>query len=489
MTWASTAVVADDDDEDDDDEPDETSHEQPSEQPALESNGGGGVEEQKEGEPGGQQERGNSSGTTTTSSSRGEAAVSTDRGDRSDGSDDTAGKSAKEEEHAGRGFSFATELFFLTHRALQVIVSSLERRRGEMRRVLDSSALQRCGQSLSGGEGGNDETVAAAGGAAGVALRVYKEADAAMGQGWVLEGFGSDAVTGLACQLANFTKSWLGLYVGGGGGGGGGASSPLFPSSLPLVASGFSKVAPALIETMCGAWVRAASIGREDKFLSRMAAEEAAVFCGEVMERVSSKLGLAGKACFVRLRVDRNIYCAAVCRARRFVFLRRFLSCCFVFFGGGFLARGGTSTHKKDWDRGIKPCIATTTRTYAPTLQPGCVLVCVQVDLGLSPVTQAKLVEVLEMLVQTGTTALEGRKNQRGTGTATRHGGFRGSLYWGARRGYAGAIMDSGKLRRSLPRQLMSLYASVQAIEGLGAEHYLGYFKFRCVCDLCDSIA
>lgn len=115
-----------------------------------------------------------------------------------------------------------------------------------------------------------------------------------------------------------------------------------------------------------------------------------------------------------------------------------------------------------------------------------------QVDLGLSPVTEAKLVEVLEVLVETGTRALEGNSKGRGTGAVARHGGLQGSLYWGTRRGYAGAIMDSGNLRRSLPRQLMSLYASVQAIEGLGAQQYLGYFKFRSVCDrfsLCASVA
>lgn len=98
-------------------------------------------------------------------------------------------------------------------------------------------------------------------------------------------------------------------------------------------------------------------------------------------------------------------------------------------------------------------------------------------DLRLSEVTQNKLVEVLEVLIQTGNRALENDKKGR-NGAKARSGGFKGSMYWGNQRGYAGAILDSGELRRSLPRQLMRLYTSVQAIEGLAAEDYLGYFKF-----------
>lgn len=98
-------------------------------------------------------------------------------------------------------------------------------------------------------------------------------------------------------------------------------------------------------------------------------------------------------------------------------------------------------------------------------------------DLHLSVVTQNKLVEVLEVLIQTGNRALEADKKDR-NGARARSGGFKGSMYWGTRRGYAGAILDSEELRRSLPRQLMKLFSSVQAVEGLAAEHYLGYFKF-----------
>lgn len=96
--------------------------------------------------------------------------------------------------------------------------------------------------------------------------------------------------------------------------------------------------------------------------------------------------------------------------------------------------------------------------------------------------TQGKLVEVLETLVLTGTLALEndkkGRNERNANRASARSGGFRGSLYWGSRRGYAGAILDSEGLRRTLPRQLMRLYTSVQQVEGLAAEHYFGYFKY-----------
>lgn len=95
--------------------------------------------------------------------------------------------------------------------------------------------------------------------------------------------------------------------------------------------------------------------------------------------------------------------------------------------------------------------------------------------------TQSKLVEVLETLVLTGTLALKndekGRNRRNGNRASARSGGFKGSMYWGSRRGYAGAILDSEELRRTLPRQLMRLYTSVQQVEGLAAEHYFGGFK------------
>lgn len=103
-------------------------------------------------------------------------------------------------------------------------------------------------------------------------------------------------------------------------------------------------------------------------------------------------------------------------------------------------------------------------------------------DLRLSPVTQSMLVEVLETLVLTGTRALEndkkGRSKRNANRANARSGGFKGSMYWGSRRGYAGAILDSEELRRTLPRQLMRLYTSVQQVDGLAAEHFFGYFKY-----------
>lgn len=114
-----------------------------------------------------------------------------------------------------------------------------------------------------------------------------------------------------------------------------------------------------------------------------------------------------------------------------------------------------------------------------------------QVDLRFSAPTQAKLVDVLEEFIQTGERALElsnkgrrhqGRRNNGfGSGPSEgfdevrrgRSGGFQGSIYWGAGRGFAGAIMDDETLRRVLPRQLMVLYA-----EGLVAEYYFFFSKY-----------
>lgn len=123
--------------------------------------------------------------------------------------------------------------------------------------------------------------------------------------------------------------------------------------------------------------------------------------------------------------------------------------------------------HKDKLTFSLRPC---------PYLYP------TQVGLRLSPVTQNELVGVLETLLRTGTRALEddekGRKGSTANRAGARSGGFRGSMYWGSRRGYAGAILDSEELRRTLPRQLMRLYTSVQQVEGLAAEHFLGYFKY-----------
>lgn len=117
-----------------------------------------------------------------------------------------------------------------------------------------------------------------------------------------------------------------------------------------------------------------------------------------------------------------------------------------------------------------------------------------QVDLRFSVPTQAKLVDVLEEFIQTGERAHEFAKKGRRLGgrrsngfgeiegfdevRRARSGGFQGSMYWGARRGFAGAIMDDETLRRVLPRQLMVLHASVSSVEGLAAKDYLSFFKF-----------
>ena len=104
-------------------------------------------------------------------------------------------------------------------------------------------------------------------------------------------------------------------------------------------------------------------------------------------------------------------------------------------------------------------------------------------DLGLSTVTHSKVVEVLETLVQTGAWALEsdakGRVKRNANRNRGRSGGFKGSMYWGSRRGYAGAILDSEELRRTLPRQLMRLYTSLQQVEGLAADLFVSYFKYQ----------
>lgn len=107
----------------------------------------------------------------------------------------------------------------------------------------------------------------------------------------------------------------------------------------------------------------------------------------------------------------------------------------------------------------------------------------------LSAVTQSKLVDVLEALLSTGSQALKHMENHGNWGDPDdpagssdyrrgRSGGFRGSMYWGANRGYAGVVLDDEELRRLLPKQLMMLYGSVQSIEGVAAEIHLGFFKF-----------
>lgn len=245
---------------------------------------GRGVQEEKGGEPEEHQ--------------RGEATSTEGGNDGGDGGQDNQKareRVGKEQQRRG-GFNFATELFFLTHRALQVIVGSLNKRREEAYKILGDVALARTGRTLLDEDDGRQDLAAAPfadGGVAKLRLRVFKEASSAMSLGWALEGFGSDAVTGHACQLAIFTASWLGIYIDGDQAGGidEGGFDMISPVPSPF-SDTFSKVAPALIETMCSSWVRAALNGRDDQFLTSKAAEDAAQFCGKLMERVSYWLPL-----------------------------------------------------------------------------------------------------------------------------------------------------------------------------------------------------
>lgn len=300
--WAPAAAIAGDNDEPGDDadqKPDEQpSSRDPSGKPSdgdeeseeegeaatvLPRDGGKGavgVEEEKGGETGGEQDRGGSSSSREGPTTNG--AVNTNE------VAEEAGEKEQEKGNEREGFSFATELFFLTHRALQVIVSCLDRRRGEMLKVVSDNALAKTGRPLSNEE--DDGEVAAGGGGGGMAGRlfsIYKEASTAVSLGWALEGFGSDAVTGHGCQLANFTACWLRLHIVGENGSGGDApASAPSSSSLSVVTKQLSKITPILIETMCASWVRGALNGRDDQFLSRRAAEDAAIFCGQMMELV-----------------------------------------------------------------------------------------------------------------------------------------------------------------------------------------------------------
>lgn len=239
------------------------------------------------------------------------------------------GGTKKEEEPA---FSFATELFFLTHRALQVIVNPLKTRRDKMREIIDRSALAETGVSASAEISGGDSAAAVAAAAGGGAISpaaiallrrvVFKETDMAVALGWVVEGFGCEAVTGLACQFGTFTAAWLkrqmsarlndanrfatggagaavtvgvdGVAVGDRGPVTAGSMSSVSPGRISgegdavkaAAAQTFARVPPALIETMCDAWVAAILEGQGEEFLTRRAAENAAYFCGEVMEQV-----------------------------------------------------------------------------------------------------------------------------------------------------------------------------------------------------------
>lgn len=316
MNWSSglPAASIDDDDEDPDDceGDEEVGHGDrnvgggaAAAAEATSPNDSGGVEEEKNGGTGEQRESSGEAAVAATICGSGDDVGNEVASEAAAAADDEGEEEEREQqEPPRRSFSFATELFFLTHRALQVIVSPLDRRRGEMGKRISDIALVRTGLSLSDDGDADGEDEAGRGTAAGFALRIFKEANSAISLAWSVEGFSSDAVTGHACQLALFSASWLELHIGEGNAISSSSNGLRSPSgaSLPVAAAegsasaaaaaatSVSKIAPPLIETICASWVRGASNGRDEQFLSRRAAEDAATFCGKMMERVSGAL-------------------------------------------------------------------------------------------------------------------------------------------------------------------------------------------------------
>lgn len=207
-----------------------------------------------------------------------------------------------------RRFKFSTELFFLTHRALQVIISPLQRRYNKMQERVHDIAAQ-AGVPLS-----SDNDDDAFGKAA-----MFQEISSAVHIAWCLEGFGGEAIAGLSCQFADFTAAWIRHHVPA-------AtaarrriltvSSPSYasrstvsPSSSTRVMTGggapnsggggkdggeeeggpgaFVRVLPMLVETTCKAWIGGAlASSPSERILSAGSAAGAAQFCGELMEWV-----------------------------------------------------------------------------------------------------------------------------------------------------------------------------------------------------------
>lgn len=134
-----------------------------------------GVEEEKGEEP---EEHRREEATSTEGSNSG--------GEGGEGREHEEQKREEKERHRRRGVNFATELFFLTHRALQVIVAPLTKRREEAQRILGNTALARTGLALHGEDEGQNLAAApsADGGVARLQLLVFKEASSAMSLGW-----------------------------------------------------------------------------------------------------------------------------------------------------------------------------------------------------------------------------------------------------------------------------------------------------------------
>ena len=87
-------------------------------------------------------------------------------------------------------------------------------------------------------------------------------------------------------------------------------------------------------------------------------------------------------------------------------------------------------------------------------------------DLVASPVVHAKLVDFLSELLRTA------RASRPGPGRDA------SSVFYGSRRGLAGAIMDHERLRRELPSALMCLYCDLQAVVGLDVDADQSFDKF-----------
>lgn len=206
-----------------------------------------------------------------------------------------AGASSGVNEDSGVVFSFATELFFLTHRALEVIVSSMRRREAEAHRVLNQIAVSNIGASISDNvdeEAGTDAQVIPA--LERSQRLIFKEANDALYYGWAVEGLGSDDVMGVTVQFANFTARWLERYIRHrddiGKSRNTSYSPPLIGDNTvetPTARAGTLGTIPhAFIATMCDTWVSACRRGRQGKFFSPREANNAASVCGRLMERV-----------------------------------------------------------------------------------------------------------------------------------------------------------------------------------------------------------
>ena len=203
-----------------------------------------------------------------------------------------------EKKVGARRYSLATELFFLTHRALEVIVSSMRSREAEAQRIVDTHALNFIGASAVNGVK-EDAAAGAVGDKVNPAVAakrlMYKEIHDAVYFGWTVEGLGSEAVLGLSVKFANFTAHWLEYQMRRGLRNVANSSLPVGDATEVTSKAGgaFKRIPPALIETMGDSWMNAARRSHHGKFLSEREAANAARFCGRVIE-VSAAFALRG---------------------------------------------------------------------------------------------------------------------------------------------------------------------------------------------------